>query len=557
MRWIPRDDLHTVSQSATFDADPDSLGSTVALLDTLLRGSAHSPLRRLALNSLWEDRRERYRYLQLDQRVHLSKHLGWGHDFFAYAEAKFCTFCHTDQRQQHYDYYRQQQPNDHRLVLNPEDNRNLQLEVHAEYIVNLPKGWHALAYYNFRRTDEKSDKPYWTLDPLAAQEGGGGAGVLSAVNSIFTHYYNDKHCLGPRFYFHKQDARRYLWFNVHLPMNWHNERESYLRAPVDTCVRQRVFTFTPDMTFICQDHERHTYWLLNASRAVQTPDIVGKVGYRDAVNPLAVTIGNPHLKSAYTYHWKAQFQHSRPHHEQVLSLGLGGQATHNAITQATVYNPTTGSYTTQQQNISGHWKTELSTTFQRTLDTLRHWRVEQSLTLSYRHAPQYAATAEHTVAGLLQTQKHAVSTFALTEQFSLRYRLNDRFDVCPSLSLVYNHSDSDLPTFRLRNIYNLSYGLTLHWTLPLRIQLGTDLNLYTTRGYDDQQMNRDCLVWNAQLTRSFFRGRLVARLTAFDLLSQLSDLHHSHTDTGTISYWTLTLQRYVLLSLQWQLGKSP
>jgi hypothetical protein len=62
-------------------------------------------------------------------------------------------------------------------------------------------------------------------------------------------------------------------------------------------------------------------------------------------------------------------------------------------------------------------------------------------------------------------------------------------------------------------------------------------------------MNDDHLVWNAQLSHTFTRQRLTAKLVAFDLLHQLSTTQYSVNAQGRTETWNNSLPRYMMLSL--------
>ena len=556
--WQP----HVKSQSnvrhALFDADPSFFGSTMQVLDSLLMRSSAS-LQSLALNSVLDDSRMTSHSLHLNQYVRLAKSLPWGHDFFVHAQADYRNGDADFDRQRNQDYYRGQQTDDHRNIFQPQGSRSTSLEGHAEYVVNLRSGWHFLTYYHFTHTDTKEDdRYYWN-------------GTFHPSNSVWKDYHANSHRIGPRCYYYKQDSQKYLWFNVHLPMTFAHEREGYLRVPIDTLVRRHTFTFNPDMTFIYQDYPHHNYYHVTASRSTSTPDIVGLTGYRNEEDPLAIILANPHLKPSHTYHLSGTYQHSVPQHEQVLSLAAQADITHRALTQSYAYNPTTGGYIYQQRNIDGTWQANLATSFSRSLDSRKHWRFYKGLTLSYRQLPQY--TESTTTAALPSgwagsdavATKQTTRLYDLSENFNFTYRLNDRFDLTPYLDLHHIRTTCTLATYHPQNYTELDYGFRLHYTFSLPFlgetgkdfNLSTDLTRYTRHGYDSPDMNTRHLIWNIQLTKPLCHGRLVTRITAFDLLGQTSHIYATYTSTGMTSIWYRSLHRYAMLSVQWKFQKNP
>ena len=88
--------------------------------------------------------------------------------------------------------------------------------------------------------------------------------------------------------------------------------------------------------------------------------------------------------------------------------------------------------------------------------------------------------------------------------------------------------------------------------------------MFSRRGYGDRSLNRNDLVWNASVARSFLNpfgkqagGTLVARLEGFDLLSQLSSTTIVINGQGRTETIRNTLPRYLMLHLTYQWAKTP
>ncbi len=107
------------------------------------------------------------------------------------------------------------------------------------------------------------------------------------------------------------------------------------------------------------------------------------------------------------------------------------------------------------------------------------------------------------------------------------------------------------------NAVDFSYGFTFRYTLPWKIEFGTDMKMFSRRGYNKSSMNTNDLIWNAQLTRSFCKGKLVAAITEFDILGQLSSTYYNVNSQGSSEYWGNSLNRYVMLSLKYKFNLGP
>ena len=99
------------------------------------------------------------------------------------------------------------------------------------------------------------------------------------------------------------------------------------------------------------------------------------------------------------------------------------------------------------------------------------------------------------------------------------------------------------------NAWNYSYGLSCRYSLPWEVKLSTNLKMYSRRGYEDRQLNSDNLVWNATISKSFFKGKLIAQIEGYDLLHQLSNVNYTVNAQGRTETWYRSLPHYVMAHL--------
>ena len=105
---------------------------------------------------------------------------------------------------------------------------------------------------------------------------------------------------------------------------------------------------------------------------------------------------------------------------------------------------------------------------------------------------------------------------------------------------------------------DFQYGWNATYTIPLlKLTIATDMTMFSRRGYESSVMNTDELIWNAQLTRSFCKGALTAKIQAFDLLQNLSSTRYSVNAQGRTETWNNCIPRYVMCSLAYKFSKKP
>lgn len=73
-------------------------------------------------------------------------------------------------------------------------------------------------------------------------------------------------------------------------------------------------------------------------------------------------------------------------------------------------------------------------------------------------------------------------------------------------SFSYTFEKNKLNPDNNQKPYNFSYGVNTTITMPWRMGLSTNIANQSRRGYTDKSMNRNELIWNAQLSQTFLKG---------------------------------------------------
>lgn len=107
------------------------------------------------------------------------------------------------------------------------------------------------------------------------------------------------------------------------------------------------------------------------------------------------------------------------------------------------------------------------------------------------------------------------------------------------------------------NAVNYTAGLTGHVDLPGGVGVDTDLTLYGRRGYDDNSLNTDDVVWNARISKSIMQGNLTFTVDAFDILGQLSNVRRAVNAQGWTETYYNVFPRYVMAHVIYKLNIEP
>ena len=117
---------------------------------------------------------------------------------------------------------------------------------------------------------------------------------------------------------------------------------------------------------------------------------------------------------------------------------------------------------------------------------------------------------------------------------------------------------------RTLNAIDFQYGISARYTTPRLwkcsgegLTLSADGNMYSRRGYGSSELKTDDFVLNASLSQPFLKGKLIARIEAFDILHQLSNTQYTVNAQGRTETWYRSLPHYVMLHLVYHWNKNP
>ena len=181
------------------------------------------------------------------------------------------------------------------------------------------------------------------------------------------------------------------------------------------------------------------------------------------------------------------------------------------------YNPETGGRYSRPENINGNWRISGNVMFNTAIDSMARFNINTSTGVSYVNSVGYVNLNRGAVASKSNTKNLTIS-----EQLATSFR-NDWIEFEITGSLNYDHSRNALqPTANL-DTWRYRYGFNTNLTLPWGTQLSTDMSMNSRRGFSDNSMNTNELIWNAQISQSMLKGKaLTFTLQFYDILREQS-----------------------------------
>lgn len=365
---------------------------------------------------------------------------------------------------------------------------------------------------------------------------------VDSLNSYHrTHFYRDNSA-ELRWYYRMEN----LQVSARLPLITTYERLNEWRP--DTTkqhIRKEVYT-CPQISFKLKGVE------LRFDMNHKSPSQTLMLDVIDDSNPLSVFLGNPSLKSSYEYYISTEWSGFQQERMRQWKLGLYLNAIDNALGQLRQFNPQTGGYTYTPWNIDGNRGLWITGVLSQTIDKKKRWYLNSGANVKLDRSVDFANTDNTD-----NFQKSVVHNLHVSPNMGIDYRYS-QWHAGFKASADWDRLTSSQEGFETLSQVDMLYTLSLKAPLPLGIDFNTDMNLFMRRGYGDPSMNTDEWVWNLNLVRSIDkRKNWLVKLSAHDLLGQLSSVRRTLNAQGRVETTSNTITRNVMLHLIWKFNKKP
>lgn len=405
-----------------------------------------------------------------------------------------------------------------RYNLTPGENWNY--SVQATYSEPIFKQTYLQFSYKFTQSYNKSDRS--TYDFSEAYPDFYAAGFpnvpadyrdyLDANQSKFAEYYNYTHEAEMMLRVNREKYQLNVGFTV-LPQS---TKMKYKYLGVDTTVTRHVTNFTPRVRFRYRWSKQHQLDVHYRGRSSQ-PSMTDLLPITDNSDPLNITMGNPGLKPSFSHNLRAHYRNYIVEYQRGIFAMLGAQMTQNNVSSKVTYDTETGGRITRPENINGNWSADGMFGFNTALSN-KKFTVSTFTRGSYNNSVQYLAQNN------MDSKKNTTRSINMSENLRGTFR-NDWFEVSLNGSINYQHAENELQPDRNLDTYSFSYGASTNITMPWGTSLSTDLGMNSRRGYEDASMNTNELLWNAQVSHSFLKGKAATiSLQFYDILHEQSNI---------------------------------
>ena len=248
------------------------------------------------------------------------------------------------------------------------------------------------------------------------------------------------------------------------------------------------------------------------------PSMSDLLDITDDSDPLNITKGNPGLKPSFTNTLHINYNNYIQNHQRAIMAALNYSNTRNSISNMVTYDEQTGGRTTRPENINGNWNMSGMLMFNTAIDSTGYWNVNTFTSAGYNNYVGYLSLDKRA-----DSQKNTTRTTTLSERLSGSYR-NSWLEVELDGTLNYTHTRNLLQSQSNLDTWQFSYGGSVTVYMPWGMSIATNMHENSRRGYNDNSMNTNELIWNAQISQPFLKGNaLNVSLQFYDILHNQSN----------------------------------
>lgn len=486
--------------------------------------------------------------------------------------------------------------------------KNYNYSVRLGYVEPLGRNWYAEARYQYSYKYSDSNRSRYNLDSLSYEpysslfpeystygdpNGYPAIGSLPTRDDVLNYvrdlnnsqyatykYYDHTATIGVRY------NTKAIRFSAGVDFNPEKTRMAYNRPGqnIDTLITRNVFKMSPQVRFRYRFSQTNQLEIRYRGTSAQ-PSMTNLLAVVDDADPLNISMGNPGLKPSWVNTLRANYNAYNPTRQQGMMLGINMTQTSNSISNRMVYDQQTGVRYTRPENINGNWNGRAMLMFNSALGAKKLFNISTFTALSYDNAVGYvslmqgssshlpalsslmartpvalAATTDRTYASYSQifnnasSQKNTTRTLGIDENLNASYRAS-WFDVGLLGRINYQHARASVQENSKMDTWNFAYGANANFNFDFGLSISTDIRMNSRRGYTDNSMNTNELLWNAQIAQSFLKSRaLTLSVQFYDILQQQSSISRSYSSTQRTDTWTNAINSYFMVHVIYKLS---
>ena len=454
---------------------------------------------------------------------------------------------------------------------NPSKNWNYRLR--ASYSEPIFKGANLQFSYQFQRRFSDSDRSMYSIDSLLYNKDRYAtfsnmtdeeiiqtlvlgytpspellAGLRNIENSQYATYNEYNHDASIMFRYQFGD------FNLNAGVSFQPQTTymDYAKNKLDTTVVRHVFNWAPRVDLRWKISNTSQLRARYNARMSQ-PSMTQLLDVDDTSDPMNVSHGNPGLKPSWNNNFNLFYNDYLVEKQMGWAVNLRFNNTLNSISSRTLYDMTTGKRETTPDNINGNWNIGMWAMFNTALDRNKNWNINNNINLDYSNNVGYMALDQNS-----SSVKSTTKSTNIGDNLRLNYRneFGDwSFDAGVSGGFTFSHARNAIRESANLDTWNFNYGGNLQVTAPWGTSLSTDISQQSRRGFEDESMNTNELIWNAQLSQTFLKNKsLTLSVQWYDILKERSNISRAISAFSRTDSWSNAINSYLMVHVIYQLN---
>lgn len=494
------------------------------------------------------------------------------------------------------NYYQQHRDNfTNQYNLSPSTSYNIQERL--SYTEPITQNLNLQASYQFQYRYSDSDRSMYSIDSLLTKYEGlytqeqlylgyiPGLDTLDYIknieNSQYATYkeYNHDAALMARFN-QKYDNGQELQFNAGVNFQPQTTHMDYKKNKLDTTVVRHTFNWAPRVDMRWKISNTSQLRLRYNARMSQ-PSMTNLLEVVDSSDPLNISTGNAGLRSSWNNNFFAFYNGYNVDKQRGWAMNVRYDNTKNSISTATIYDTQSGARYTRPMNISGNWGTGAFVMFNTALDPDKRFNLTNNANINYNHNVGYQSSNSDgstwddiyrddnpsmvdmdKVFRQVPLQKATTKNTNLSDNLRVNYRRDfgetGTFEIGVNSGFNYQHARNELQSNANIDSWTYNYGGNFNITFPFNLSFSTDITQQSRRGYSDESMNTDELIWNAQLSQNFkkwLKGHdLAVSVQWYDILKERTNISRAISATMKSDTWSNAINSYVMVHVIYSLN---
>ena len=384
-------------------------------------------------------------------------------------------------------------------------------------------------------------------------------------SSVYNRYINQQ--IGANLMYQKGRTRAQIGFSA-MPRNTFNETNGKV-------YQDKAVNWAPNASIFGNFGENSNLRLFYSGRSSQ-PSTTQLMPVMDNSNPLNMTLGNPYLISYFNHSLRGDYGYTNRKNFFSIRVSGNGSYTSNPIVNAIWYDLTGVQYSfpvNGKDNYSGNMMFMLNTPLGKS-----NFRISNNTNVGFSESHSYVGattldmneyfnenrefdyTKFHDDYFGDNTKKsfdkdfidNKTQSLSLMENLRLTYR-TDNLELAVAGRTIMSKPWYTVATQAENTTWTNTATASANWTIgDSGVQMNVDGNYNWYKGYTTNPDPN--FILNAELSKVVFRNRATLALRGYDILNQTKNLSVSDTANYHQETRSLTLGRYVILSLTFRFG---